>query len=460
MTQTTEHPRVRHSVFGEGSVIDQRHYGHEYLVRFSDSLKLWVKKPSLIFLESTATLLPQKPVKTSTPDFKPEIRPQPGVPGEARSVIEAFRLGIVPIRAIREWTVGRSQELETVRNWLQDESSGTMIIRGEYGSGKSHLLEYLHAGAIELNYAVSMVGIDPCDAQPGFPKRVYRHLIRNLKVPYRNRYYNFREILTTMAQNSKQNALPDHPFLEKILAKIKENKDSPEMWEWIEGQETRYYEMAPLYDHTTAANIYCNILSGLGLLLVKELGVRGVLLLFDEAETSRTYRYIYEWTRAMNFFNALSLVANDEPELEGEEIVRGKEYYFGKKTRLIYSGFNRAPYIYKLPSFLKVAFAFTPDFKLAFTRGLNIYEIELESLPVQLMESLFYRFIELYEGMYHLNMTGRRRRRLLEFIKAHSFHSTRRFIKAMVECLDFHRFYPSQDPEFLLSHEHRRWGQA
>jgi hypothetical protein len=320
----TGSPRVKHGVFGEGIAIDQRHHGYEYLVRFPHSVQLWIKKSNLTFLGNDI-LLEKGPRITYQP--KPEIEPEPQIPKDARSVIEAFRLGIVPVQTIREWTVGRTGEIEKVQQWLQDESSGTMVIRGEYGSGKSHLIEYLHASGFDLNYAVSLVGINPCDAQPCFPKRVYRHLIRNLRFPYQGQYYTFYEILTIIGKSFKQNPLPEHRFLGKVLEKIREDKDIPRMWEWIEGQETTYSELGALYDHTTAANIYCNILSAIGMLAVRSLGLRGILLMFDEAETSRTYRYFYEWTRAVNFFNALSMVANDEPELEEEKVVKGDHYY-------------------------------------------------------------------------------------------------------------------------------------
>ena len=447
--ELTEYPRVRHGVFGDGVVIDHRHYGHEYLIRFPNTVELWLKKSCLTFLESE-DILAKQPSKTHR--LKPKKGPEIQIPKETRSVIEAFRLGIVPIRAIKDWTMGRTQEIQTVQQWLQDESSGTMVIRGEYGSGKSHLIEYLHASGFELNYAVSLVGIDPCDAQPGFPKRVYRHMIRNLLFPYKNQYYTFTELLTMLAKNGRKNPLPDHMFLGKILEKISKEKDTPEMWAWIEGQESTYSEQGCLYDHTTAANIYCYILSGISMLAVKELGLKGVMLMFDEAETSRTYRYFYEWSRALNFFNALSMVANDEPELTEERVMKGEYYYYGQKTGLIYSGRRPIPYLYEIPSFLKIVFAFTPDYKLSLFQDYNIYEIELTSLPAQETKYLFYKFIDLYESVYQLKIHKVYRRRFFELIKTHSYQSTRKFIKAMVECLDFYRFYPSKNPDLLLSH--------
>ncbi|MGA1863426.1 MAG: BREX system ATP-binding domain-containing protein [bacterium] len=441
--------KVRHAIFGEGIAIDKRHRGHEYLVCFPHSLQLWLKKSNLAFLETEILPEEQKHI-LSLNEPEPE-EAETRITGEERSVIEAFRLGIVPARSIREWTVGRTREIETVQKWLQDESSGTMIIRGEYGSGKTHLIEYLYASGFDLDYAVSLVGIDPCDAQPGFPKRIYRHLIKNLRFPYQGHYYTFCELLTLIGKGSERNPFQGHSFLKGIMEKIKKEKDTPQMWEWIEGQETAFSEMGTLYDHTTAANIYCNILSALGMLAAKELGLKGILLMFDEAETSRTYRYSYEWTRAVNFFNALSMVANDEPELKEERVIKGDNYYYGERTGLIYSGYVRIPYVFQLPSFLKVAFAFTPDYRLSLSKEYNIYEIELESLPVQQTEYLYYRLMDIYEKIYQHQIPKGYRRRLFEMVKNNSFQSTRRFIKAMVESLDFSRFYSLKNLEDLLS---------
>jgi hypothetical protein len=99
-----------------------------------------------------------------------------------------------------------------------------------------------------------------------------------------------------------------------------------------------------------------------------------------------------------------------------------------------------------------VAFAFTPDYRLSLSKDYNIYEIELESLRAYQMEYLFYNFMDLYERVYQIRMLKGRRGRLFELVKSTSNHSTRRFIKAMVECLDFYRFYPSGNLDDLLSH--------
>jgi hypothetical protein len=100
--QVLEQSRVRHRVFGEGTIIDQRHYGHEFLVRFPNSLHLWIKKNNLTFLDLQPAGEPVRPAQAARQP-RPQIKPELRIPREARSVIEAFRLGIIPVQAIREW---------------------------------------------------------------------------------------------------------------------------------------------------------------------------------------------------------------------------------------------------------------------------------------------------------------------------------------------------------------------
>jgi len=79
----------------------------------------------------------------------------------------------------------------------------------------------------------------------------------------------------------------------------------------------------------------------------------------------------------------------------------------------------------------------------------NIYILELEPLEPQYLEHFFYRFVELYRKVYGLRLTTREKRELFSFIKGYANISTRIFIKAMVECLDFKRFYPAGEVKTL-----------
>ena len=433
--------KVRHPSLGDGVVLDTRHRGHECLVKFKNGIMMWVKSRHLIFLGERPNF--------SRPSFtlpQPKIRPISAERGK-REVIEAFRSGIVPAQFIKGWTVGRARELSKIDAWLHDQTSGTLVINGEYGAGKTHIIEYLRAHALELNYATASVGIDPMDAQAGFPKRIYRHLIRGLSVPYKGEILDFRQALSILA---KRDALNDHPILKDALKRIREGDDTEQMWAWLEGKDTTFREWGVLYDHTTAANIYCLILSGLSWALEEYLDICGLILLFDEAESSRIYRYSYEWQRALNLFRALILVSNDEPDLLEERVIKTENCYKGERTGLVYSGHRPLRYIYRLPTYFKVVFAVTPDFSMDLASSYNIYQIELEPIPAEYLEHFFYRFVDLYEKVYAMKLTRQQKREIFNLIKGYSSISMRTFIKAMVECLDFRRFYPTLEIESLM----------
>jgi len=52
--------------------------------------------------------------------------------------------------------------------------------------------------------------------------------------------------------------------------------------------------------------------------------------------------------------------ANDDPVLLTEERMRSGGITTGTETNLVYSGHQPVPYIYRISSFLKVAFSLTP----------------------------------------------------------------------------------------------------
>lgn len=432
---------IRHPTLGNGVVLDTRHRGHECLVRFKNGIMMWVKSRHLSFLEERPSL--PRPVFVS-PLLK--ARPISAERGR-REVIEAFRSGIVPTQFIKGWTVGRAKELSKIDTWLHDQTSGTLIIKGEYGAGKTHIIEYLRVHALGLNYATASVGIDPMDAQAGFPKRVYRHLVQNFRIPYKEKTLNFQQALRLLA---KKNALSDHPVLKDALECIREGNDTQEMWAWLEGKDSTFRKWGVLYDHTTAANLYCSILSGLSWALEEYLSASGLILLFDETESARIYRYGYEWKRALNLFRALILVSNDEPDLFEERVIKGEDCYRGERTGLVYSGHRPLPYIYRLPTYFKVVFALTPDFSMDLASSYNIHQIELEPIPAEYLEHFFYRFVDLYEKVYGIRLTRQQKRHIFNVIKGYASICTRTFIKAMAECLDFKRFYPTLEIESLM----------
>jgi hypothetical protein len=368
-------------------------------------------------------------------------------------VIEAFRLGIVPYNAIEAWTQGRSGEVRAIGEWLNDLGQGTLIVEGPYGSGKTHLLHHLYDTAIRSRYAVSLTDLDASEATAAFPKRIYRRIVKNLKAPIGGEQVGFRGLMRAIAENVDGNPVADHPYFGAFIDELRKGELKENTWDWIEGREAVRGKYGSLWDYTTVANVYCHMLSCIGWLIVKILDLDGFLILFDEVETAKSVFYRYQLERGLNFFRGLSMVANDEPVLLEERIVKNLTRQ-GEETGLVYSGHLPIPYLYRIPSYLKVVFAITPAVLTgAFRRWRSTVPLlELDSLGVDDLRRLFDTFVEHYRKVYGIRVDSTDRRQYFRILLQRSgFTSTRMFIKSMVELMDFIRLYPRSNIEAILS---------
>jgi hypothetical protein len=108
-------------------------------------------------------------------------------PSEAYRIIESLRLGIPPDGAIHQFTVGRKEEVEDLRNRVHTGCAGVLYLKANYGSGKTHLLRLLREYALGYGYAVSLVSLD-ASASVRFNRmdQIVGAIMRGLKVPGSN----------------------------------------------------------------------------------------------------------------------------------------------------------------------------------------------------------------------------------------------------------------------------------
>jgi hypothetical protein len=107
---------------------------------------------------------------------------------ESVRVLEAMRLGVVPSSSIDVYTVGRDVEVGQVQADLGKAKTGDGAVRaflGDYGTGKTHLLQLAEERALEENFVTARVVLDPRETPPSHPKRVYRDLVNSLQFPDR-----------------------------------------------------------------------------------------------------------------------------------------------------------------------------------------------------------------------------------------------------------------------------------
>jgi P-loop Domain of unknown function (DUF2791) len=82
---------------------------------------------------------------------------------EAESIIESLRFGVPPAGFVRRFTVGRSDELERLERSLHNlttDRGAALLVKANYGAGKSHLLQVIREMALEAGYAVSLVQVN------------------------------------------------------------------------------------------------------------------------------------------------------------------------------------------------------------------------------------------------------------------------------------------------------------
>ena len=107
---------------------------------------------------------------------------------EADSVIKAIEGGITPRRGIQHLLVGRNNEVQEIVKILDKITEGDSEIKfwvGDFGSGKSFMLRTIESIALQKNFAVSTVDLNPTRrfySTDGKSKALYSEIIDNIVV--------------------------------------------------------------------------------------------------------------------------------------------------------------------------------------------------------------------------------------------------------------------------------------
>lgn len=467
---------VTHETYGPGTVIGSRIGGFELRVDFVMA-SVWVPADELAGPDGKRNSTPrvrEEPAYRTSLDAimrmlagdRDETRPrQPAVPVyrelpetrpvDATMAVEAFRLGIVPINSIDQWTVGRNPEIKALKDFLHDHSEGAALVEGAYGAGKSHLLQFLANEAAGMGFAVAMAGFDPSEASAAFPKKAYRHLVQGFHANLDGRTLDFRGFWREVASRPAwREVLKDHWLFGRFLPRLEAGGDLPDQdWEFLEARGSgRIGRKKTLYDYSTCANIYCNILSAAGRAASEVLGMTGLLILLDEAETAGNVMYRYQAQRGMNFFRGLVMTSNDDDVLLDEGLARA-DTMVGERSGLIYSAHHPVRYTTGIPTSLKVAFALTPGtLQDEFSRAREtITRVQVDVLTMTQLRDLFRKICATYTRTYGVRLDNARKDRLFRLLyTADRIQSTRTFIKAVIEALDYVRFFPDGNVEEMV----------
>ncbi|MFB6372616.1 MAG: BREX system ATP-binding domain-containing protein [Bradymonadaceae bacterium] len=181
--------RVFHPEYGSGEVVTYRRGGRVAIVDF-ESRPMPTHVP---VREFAIREVDEKEDETDRSGVDDLLATGPRFEGsrdetESSRVLEAMRLGVVPSSSIDVYTVGRDVEVGQVQADLGRADRGDGAVRaflGDYGTGKTHLLQLAQNRALENNFLAAHVVLDPRETPPSHPKRVYRDLVHSLQYPDR-----------------------------------------------------------------------------------------------------------------------------------------------------------------------------------------------------------------------------------------------------------------------------------
>jgi len=387
--------------------------------------------------------------------------------------LEALRLGVVPRQEPEQLTVARDAELELIAQDLREtpQRGAARVFLGDYGTGKTHLLELLEHQAMAQGFLVSRVVLDEEEVPPSHPQRVYRALCRGLRYPDANGQ-GLELLLDKCLQSNLPakffqtgNPLYHHyfsPVLQYWKALDSEDPLREELQEWIEGQPSqssqelegrlrqrtrvRGQRLFALKDYRPWAHIYGYLVGGLAWLAQKA-GYQGLVVLFDEAEFYALLNSTgKEFADLVFGYYATAALGEERSRFSLDRAKRGGQ--------AIHRSF---PPIYQPNQPLYCAFALTEDpWGVGALRNL-VGEERLHRLtPLKLSDyqALCLKVVELYRQTYSDCKVGSEVQNpmgqvVYRGVERGVLSNPRQVLKFVMEMLDFSRLRRSEVGEFV-----------
>lgn len=170
---------VEHPQYGRGKIVALYRNGTEWMVRFESGLRF--RRPRTEF-EGQQTMK----VSPASPLALPEITPMSHSQFEARQLIEALRVGVAPAQQIQELTIGLAAERTSLReglNQAHQQGGAVRAIIGDYGFGKSHIVELTAQEALRREFLVATISLDLLELPAHRAFDIYSGLMHNLRYP-------------------------------------------------------------------------------------------------------------------------------------------------------------------------------------------------------------------------------------------------------------------------------------
>ena len=159
---------------------------------------------------------------------------------EAERVLEDLRRGIPPTGFLEYFTVGRKDQIEWLNDHLNGDEGGALLLKANYGSGKSHLLELIEENARTAGSATGLVVLD-ANSGVRFNRmdQIFGAILRNLKIEHSgDSSHGLADVLDFLAESAKaaksNRKAPGYRYWAKVTSNWK--------WDYSEAIES-----PPLY---------------------------------------------------------------------------------------------------------------------------------------------------------------------------------------------------------------------
>lgn len=504
--------RVKHPYLGPGSVLEVQRGGRVVRVCFDNKPAVawlvvaselekasepvgmqavmvalaqgrYAPQPRLKRKVVAATLLPED---LETPIHIPHDLSE----AQALHAVEALRLGVVPRHLIETYTVGRSIEMEKVRDDLEETKTGGAfrVVMGDYGTGKTHHLEWVEELALSRNFLTARVTLDAREVPPSMPKRLYRAIVRSLRYPHRPGDEQgglaplFDKILADPALTEDLLAADGpsyHKYLSPALSYYRDLCNAAfaneldglsngadrglveTLLDWIEGHPTvsnvvldqrlkregkKYHRLYALMDYCPWSHIYAYMLGGVSV-WAKRAGYEGLVILLDEAEFYSLLHGGHAYYAAVLFsYYAAASLGTARVKINVDDLPRG-----GHPVH------RAIPATYAESQHLYVTFAITPESSgVSVLKGLVSESalLELSQLTSADYRELCGRVWGLYHRAYPEWTPGETRLArlgdaLYRAVEWGRLGNVRQALKLLAEIADFMRHHPADGAAFM-----------
>ncbi len=449
--------RVRHPVFGDGSIVANLILGRTR-VAFDGGggLPRTVGRDELEPLDGAPR--PRGSVaRSALAAPAPSAPPAPGPVSldhaAAWQTLEALRLGVVPARGVRDYTVARRAELESLHALLRA-GRGCRVVWGDYGAGKSHLLDAAQQLALEQGFAVVRLTLDPREHALHHPQRLYRSIMESVRTGdlVTPGYEHLFERLVDSDEHAQPDGARASRFFSPYLWALRYGDEEQIGWlrDYARGDNI-YAEdvnavlgrlrwtgrrVLRMSDYRTYGRMYVHLVGTLACWCA-DAGARGLVLLFDEVERvdtlGRDERHLA--FEVLRHWAAVTMEPNDLA-FDPEQLYKGGQVV------------HRAiPLRFAREQPLATVFALTPleDVReeMSAVTASDAYDLVLRPLDRGLLGELVARIAVLYEHAYGEPVSDDAALRVLARVQGsfdEGHDSFRSAVRAAVFLLDGARF--------------------